>query len=285
MKNPIIIALMAVFVLILSSAYVVDERETAIKFQFGEIVEENIKPGLHFKIPMINNIETFSSQILSMDAKPEQFLTNEKKYVVVDFFVKWRISEPGKFYRSTGGDLRVARNRLESIMKDGLRNEFSKRTIQEAISGERDQIMEGLQTKSNEAANQLGVGIVDVRVSQIDFSEKNSESVFKRMRSERERVAQDLRARGAEEAERIQAAADRDAEIIEADAYSAAEKIRGQGDAKAADTYADAYKKNPEFYSFHRSLEAYRKSMGNSGDVMVLEPDSEFFRYFKNKSQ
>ena len=285
MKNPIIIALMAVFVLVMSSAYVVDERETGIKFQFGEIVEENIKPGLHFKIPMINNIETFSSQILSMDAKPEQFLTNEKKYVVVDFFVKWRISEPGKFYRSTGGDLRVARNRLESIMKDGLRNEFSKRTIQEAISGERDQIMEGLQTKSNEAANQLGVGIVDVRVSQIDFSEKNSESVFKRMRSERERVAQDLRARGAEEAERIQAAADRDAEIIEADAYSAAEKIRGQGDAKAADVYADAYNKSAEFYSFHRSLEAYRKSMGNAGDVMVMEPDSEFFRYFKNKSQ
>ena len=285
MKNPIIIAIMAVFVVIMSSAYVVDERETAIKFRFGEIVQENIGPGLHFKIPLINNIEAFSSQILSMDAQPEQFLTNEKKYVVVDFFVKWRISEPGKFYRSTGGDLRVARNRLESIMKDGLRNEFSKRTIQEAISGERDQIMEGLQTKSNEAANQLGVGIVDVRVSQIDFSEKNSESVFKRMRSERERVAQDLHARGAEEAERIQAAADRDAEIIEADAYSAAEKIRGQGDAKAADIYAEAYTKNAEFYSFHRSLEAYRKSMGNSGDVMVMEPDSEFFRYFKNKSQ
>ena len=285
MKNSIIVALVAVFVIVMSTAYVVDERETGIKFRFGEIVQENIKPGLHFKWPLINNIETFSSQILSMDAKPEQFLTNEKKYVVVDFFVKWRISEPGKFYRSTGGNLSVARNRLESIMKDGLRNEFSKRTIQEAISGERDQIMEGLQTKSNEAANQLGVGIVDVRVSQIDFSEKNSESVFKRMRSERERVAQDLRARGAEEAERIQAAADRDAEIIEADAYSAAEKIRGQGDAIAADTYAEAYNKDVEFYSFHRSLEAYRKSMGSSGDVMVMEPDSEFFRYFKNKSQ
>ncbi|PID45113.1 MAG: HflC protein [Proteobacteria bacterium] len=285
MKNPIIIALAAIVVLIMSSAYVVDQRETAIKFRFGEIVEENIKPGLHFKIPIINNVETFSSRILSLDAKPEQFLTNEKKYVVVDFFVKWRISEPGKFYRSTGGDLRVARNRLENIMKDGLRNEFSKRTIQEAISGERDQIMEGLQTKSNEAANQLGVGIVDVRVSQIDFSEKNSESVFKRMRSERQRVAQDLRARGAEEAERIKAAADRDAEIIEADAYSAAEKIRGQGDAKAADVYAEAYNKDAEFYSFHRSLEAYRKSMTNTGDVMVMEPDSEFFRYFKNKSQ
>jgi membrane protease subunit HflC len=285
MKSPILIAIALVLVVIFSSAYIVDERETAIKFRFGEIVQDDIKPGLHFKLPIIHRVESFSSQILTMDAKPEQFLTNEKKYVVVDFFVKWKISETGKFYRSTGGDLRVALNRLESIMKDGLRNEFSKRTIQEAISGERDQIMEGLQTKSNEAANQLGVSIVDVRVSQIDFSEKNSESVFKRMRSERQRVAQDLRSRGAEEAERIQAAADRDAIIIEADAYSAAEKIRGQGDAKAADAYAEAYQKNPEFYSFHRSLEAYRKSMGKSGDVMVMEPDSEFFRYFKNKTQ
>lgn len=285
MKNPILLVIALIVVILFSTAYVVDERQTAIKFRFGEIVEENIGPGLHFKIPVINNVETFSSQILTMDANPEQFLTNEKKYVVVDFFVKWRISEAGKFYRSTGGDLRVARVRLESIMKDGLRNEFSKRTIQEAISGERDEIMEALQTKSNEAANQLGVGIVDVRVSQIDFSERNSESVFKRMRSERERVAQDLRARGAEEAERIQAAADRDAVIIEADAYSAAEKIRGQGDAKAAEVYAEAYTKDSEFYSFHRSLEAYRKSMGNGDAVMVMEPDSEFFRYFKKKSQ
>ncbi|RVU82756.1 protease modulator HflC [Leucothrix sargassi] len=285
MKNLILIGIAFVLVVIFSSAYIVDERETAIKFKFGEIVEDDIKPGLHFKLPIINRIESFSSQILTMDAEPEQFLTNEKKYVVVDFFVKWKISETGKFYRSTGGDLRVALNRLESIMKDGLRNEFSKRTIQEAISGERDQIMDGLQTKSNEAANQLGVTIVDVRVSQIDFSEKNSESVFKRMRSERQRVAQDLRSRGAEEAERIQAAADRDAIIIEADAYSAAEKIRGQGDAQAADAYAEAYQKNPEFFSFYRSLEAYRKSMGKSGDVMVMEPDSEFFRYFKNKAQ
>lgn len=285
MKNPIIIAIIAIFVVLVSSAYVVDERQTAIKFRFGEIVEENIQPGLHFKIPVINNVEKFSSQILSMDAQPEQFLTNEKKYVVVDFFVKWRISESGTFYRSTGGNLNTASNRLESIMKDGLRNEFSKRTIQEAISGERDQIMEGLQAKSNEAANQLGVEIVDVRVSQIDFSERNSESVFKRMRSERERVAQDLRARGAEEAERVRAAADRDAEIIKADAYSAAEKIRGQGDSKAADIYAEAYNKDSEFYSFYRSLEAYRNAMANSDDVMVMEPDSEFFRYFKNKTQ
>jgi len=175
MKNAIIIGIALFLLVIFSSAYIVDERETAIKFKFGEIVEDDIKPGLHFKLPVINRIERFSSQILTMDADPEQFLTNEKKYVVVDFFVKWKISEPGKFYRSTGGDLRVADNRLESIMKDGLRNEFSKRTIQEAISGERDQIMVGLQTKSNEAANQLGVTIVDVRVSQIDFSELNSE--------------------------------------------------------------------------------------------------------------
>ena len=285
MKNPILLAILAIVIVILSAAYVVDQRETAIKFRFGEIVEENIGPVLHFKIPFWNRIERFSSQILSLDAKPERFLTNEKKYVQVDFFVKWRISETGKFYRSTGGDIRRAQNRLESIMKDGLRNEFSKRTIQEAISGERDQIMEGLQTKSNEAANQLGVSIVDVRVSAIDFTKSVSESVFNRMRSERERVAQDFRARGREEAERIRAAADRDSVIIEADAYSASEKIRGQGDAQATDIYAEAYKKDAEFYSFHRSLEAYRKSMGKSSDVMVMDPDSEFFRYFKQKAQ
>ncbi len=285
MKNPIILAIVAVLVIIMSSAYVVDQRETAIKFRFGEIVEEDIGPGLHFRIPIWNRVERFSSQILSLDANPERFLTNEKKYVQVDFFVKWRISETGKFYRSTGGDITRAQNRLESIMKDGLRNEFSKRTIQEAISGERDEIMEALQTKSNEAANQLGVSIVDVRVSRIDFTNSVSESVFNRMRSERERVAQDFRARGREEAERIKAAADRDSVIIEADAYSAAEKIRGQGDAQAANIYAEAYTKDAEFYSFHRSLEAYRKSLGKSRDVMVMDPDSEFFRYFKQKTQ
>lgn len=285
MKNPIILVVVAILVLIMSSAYVVDQRETAIKFRFGEIIEENIEPGLHFKWPFLNKVERFSSQILSLDAKPERFLTNEKKYVQVDFFVKWRISETGKFFRSTGGDIRRAQNRLESIMKDGLRNEFSKRTIQEAISGERDQIMEALQTKSNEAANQLGVSIVDVRVSRIDFTTSVSESVFNRMRSERERVAQDFRARGREEAERIRAAADRDSVIIEADAYSAAEKIRGQGDSQATEIYAEAYTKDAEFYSFHRSLEAYRKSLGKSRDVMIMDPDSEFFRYFKQKTQ
>ena len=285
MKNPIVLAVVAVLVIIMSSAYVVDQRETAIKLRFGEIVEENIGLGLHFKVPFWNRIERFSSQILSLDANPERFLTNEKKYVQVDFFVKWRISETGKFFRSTGGDIQRAQNRLESIMKDGLRNEFSKRTIQEAISGERDEIMEALQTKSNEAANQLGVSIVDVRVSRIDFTNSVSESVFNRMRSERERVAQDFRARGREEAERVRAAADRDSVIIEADAYSAAEKIRGQGDAQAADIYAEAYTKDAEFYSFHRSLEAYRKSLGQSRDVMVMDPDSEFFRYFKQKTQ
>ena len=285
MKNSIIIAIVAVLILIMSSAYIVDQRQTAIKFRFGEIIEEDIGPGLHFKWPFLNRVESFSSQILNLDAQPERFLTNEKKYVQVDFFVKWRISETGKFFRSTGGDIRRAQNRLESIMKDGLRNEFSKRTIQEAISGERDEIMEGLQTKSNEAANQLGVSIVDVRVSRIDFTESVSESVFNRMRSERERVAQDFRARGREEAERIKAAADRDSVIIEADAYSAAEKIRGQGDAQATEIYAEAYTKDAEFYSFHRSLEAYRKSMGKSSDVMVMDPDSEFFRYFKQKAQ
>ncbi len=284
MKNIFIIIIAAVVFIFTTATYTVDERETAIKFRFKEIVETDIKPGLHFKIPFVNTVEKFSTLILTLDAQPDRFLTGEKKYVKVDFFVKWRINDVSKFYRATRGDLARAQNRLESIMKDGLRNEFSTRTIKEAITGERGEIMTALREKAKESANSLGIEIVDTRVSQIDFPESVSESVYERMRSERQRVAQDFRSRGRAEGEKIKAVADREAVIIEANAYREAEKIRGQGDAKSAELYAQAYQKNPEFFAFYRSLGAYKKSMGKGGDIMVIEPDSDFFRYFKNES-
>ncbi len=284
MKNIVIVIVAAVVFIFTTATYTVDERETAIKFRFKEIVETDIKPGLHFKIPFVNTVEKFSALILTLDAQPDRFLTGEKKYVKVDFFVKWRINDVSKFYRATRGDLARAQNRLESIMKDGLRNEFSTRTIKEAITGERGEIMIALREKAKESANSLGIEIVDTRVSQIDFPESVSESVYERMRSERQRVAQDFRSRGRAEGEKIKAVADREAVIIEANAYREAEKIRGQGDARSAELYAQAYQKNPEFFAFYRSLGAYKKSMGKGGDIMVIEPDSDFFRYFKNES-
>jgi len=284
MKNILGLIIAIIAFTVMSSTFIVDQRETAIKFRFKEIIESNIEPGLHIKIPFIDTIEKFRRQILTLDAKPDRFLTNEKKYVRVDFFVKWRISDASEFYRATRGDISRAQNRLEGIMKDGLRNEFSKRTILEAISGERGEIMSSLRDKSNEDAKELGIQIVDARVSQIDFPETVSESVYDRMRSERQRVAQDFRSRGKEEAEKIRATADREATIIVANAYSKGEKIRGEGDAKSAAIYAEAYSQDAEFYAFYRSLSAYEKAFSNSGDMMVIEPDSDFFRYFKKKS-
>ncbi len=285
MKSSIGIIIAIIAFIVMSSTYTVDQRETAIKFRFKEIIEKNIEPGLHIKIPFVDTIKKFNRQILTLDAKPDRFLTNEKKYVKVDFFVKWRILDASTFYRATRGDISRAQNRLEGIMKDGLRNEFSKRTILEAISGERGEIMTSLRSKSNTDAKELGIEIVDARVSQIDFPETVSESVYERMRSERKRVAQDFRSRGKEEAEKIRAAADREATIIVANAYSKGEQMRGEGDAKSAAIYADAYSKDAEFYSFYRSLSAYEKAFANSSDMMVIEPDSDFFRYFKNKSK
>lgn len=281
MKNGIILAAVVLAVLFMTATYTVDERETAIKFRFKEIIETNIQPGLHFKVPFVNTVEKFSKLVLTLDAQPDRFLTNEKKYVKVDFFVKWRIADTKAFYLATRGDINRALNRLESIMKDALRNEFSTRTIQEAITGERGEIMTALKAKTAASAKQLGIEIVDARVSQIDFPESVSESVYERMRSERQRVAQDFRSRGQAEGEKIRAIADREATIIEANAYREAEKIRGEGDAKSAEIYAKAYQQDAEFYAFYRSLNAYKKSLGKSGDILVIEPTDEFFRYFK----
>jgi len=285
MKNIIIIIVALVVFIFSTATFTVDERETAIKFRFKEIVDTDIKPGLHFKVPFMNTVEKFSTLILTLDAQPDRFLTGEKKYVQVDFFVKWKIDNVSTFYRATRGDLARVQNRLESIMKDGLRNEFSTRTIQEAITGERGEIMTALREKAEASSKELGIKIVDARVSQIDFPSSVSESVYERMRSERQRVAQDFRSKGQAEGEKIRAVADRKATIIEANAYRDAEKIRGEGDAKSAEIYAGAYQNNAEFYDFYRSLSAYKKSLGNGGDIMVIEPDSEFFRHFKGQTQ
>ncbi|MCP4408021.1 MAG: protease modulator HflC [Gammaproteobacteria bacterium] len=268
------------FVVLAFSTYTVDEREKAILFSLGEIKNADLEPGLHFKFPLINNVLKFDSRILTLDAQPERFLTSEKKNVIVDFFVKWRISDVGQYYRATRGQERNAMVRLSQIIKDRLRNEFGKRTIREAVSGERAVIMDILKVSSNAQAKGLGIEVIDVRVSRIDLPNEVSGSVYDRMRAERERVAKDFRAKGLEAAERIRAGADRKRTVILAEAYRDAELIRGVGDAKSAETYAKAFNQNSEFYYFTRSLSAYRNTFKGKDDVIVLEPDSHFFRYF-----
>ncbi len=266
-------------------AYTVDETERAILFKFGEIKQADIKPGLHWKIPIINDVRFFDSRILTLDVKPDLFPTSEKKYVYVDFFVKWRIDNVRDYFVATGGIEERANNRLSQITKDELRDEFAQRTIKEAVSGERADIMTSLVLKANELSKQLGIQIVDLRVSRIDYTEDISDSVYERMRAERDRVAKDFRARGRESAEKIKAAADRERQVTLADAYKQSEQLRGEGDATAADIYARAYGKNEEFYSLTKSLNAYKQTFSGKNDILVLEPDSQFFRYFNQSRQ
>jgi len=284
MKNIIIIIIAAIVFIFATATYSVDQRETGIKLKFNEIVETDIKPGLHFKWPFVNTVKTFPTLILTLDAQPDEFITNKKKSLVVDFFVKWRIADVRAFYLANQGSISQAQNRLESIMKDGLRNEFSIRTIHESITGERGEIMDAVREKAAKIVAGLGIEIIDTRVSQIDFPTKASLSVYARMESERIRVAREFRAKGKSEGEKIRAIADRESVIIEATAYSKAEKVRGEGDAKSAAIYANAYQKDEEFYAFYRSLGAYKKSLGKKGDIMVIEPDADFFKYFKNQN-
>jgi len=278
-KLPIII-IAVVAILIWMSAFIVDQREKVILFNLGKIRQVDLKPGLHFKWPFVNNVIKFDGRILTLDESPEQFLTSEKKNVMVDFYVKWRIEDVGQFYRATGGQERSAEVRLSQIIKDGLRNEFAKRTIRQVVSGERGDIMKSINEISRELAKGLGIEVVDVRISRIDLPERISESVYDRMRAERSRIAKELRAQGQEAAERIRADADRQRTILLAEAYRESQQLRGAGDAKSAETYANAYQKDPEFYSFYRSLQSYRKAFQNKSDLMVLDPDSDFFRYF-----
>ena len=281
MVSKALISLVALVAIVFSlCAYTVDETERAILLKFGEIKKDDIKPGLHWKIPFVNNVKFFDSRILTLDVKPDLFPTSEKKYVYVDFFVKWRIDNVRDYFVATGGLEERANNRLSQITKDELRDEFASRTIKEAVSGERADIMNALVIKANNISKQLGIEIVDLRVSRIDYTDDISDSVYERMRAERDRVAKDFRARGKESAEKIRAAADRERQITLANAYKTSEQLRGNGDATAADIYARAYGKDQEFYTLTKSLTAYKQTFTGKDDILVLEPDSQFFRYF-----
>ena len=280
-KSSLSLVVLAVLAIgLYASAFTVNQWEVAIKFRLGEIVDSDYDPGLHWMIPVINNVQRFDGRIQTLDARPERFLTVEKKFVIVDSFAKWRISNVAQFFRSTGGNPGRTARLLSERINTALRDEFGTRTIQEAISGERTEIMDTLRKSADEQAGELGVEIIDVRVKRIDFPREVSDSVYDRMRTERERVAKELRAQGSEKAERIQADADRQRTVILADAYKQAEQLRGEGDAKSAEIYAIAYNKNREFYAFYRSLNAYRAVFEKGGDMMVIKPDSEFFNYF-----
>ena len=285
MLSKIIIAVAVITGVVFSTCtYTVDETQRAILFKFGEIKAADIEPGLHFKMPFINNVRVFDSRILTLDVQPDLFPTSEKKYVYVDFFVKWRIDNVRDYFVATGGVEERANSRLSQITKDELRDEFASRTIKEAVSGERSDIMEALVVKANQISQELGIEIVDLRVSRIDYTDDISGSVYDRMRAERDRVAKDFRARGRESSERIRAAADRERQITLADAYKVSEQLRGEGDATAADIYARSYGKDPEFYSLTKSLTAYKQTFTSKNDVLVLQPDSQFFRYFNESS-
>jgi len=262
------------------SFFTVSERERAIKFRLGEIVRDDFAPGIHLKWPFVNNVRKFDARILTLDAEPQRFPTFEKKHVIVDAFIKWRISDVSTFYRATAGDERQAEIRLSRVINDGLRSEFGKRTIQDAISGERAEIMKVITSQIEEQAEQFGIKVVDVRIRRIELPQEVSVSVYRRMEAERARVAKDLRSRGAEAAERIRADADRQRSVLLAEAYRDAERLRGEGDALAAETYAQAFGKDEEFYQLYRSLNAYANVFNKPEDLMVLDPSSEFFQYF-----
>lgn len=275
----------AVVVLIIASMsiFVVDQRQNAIVFRLGEVISVKTEPGLYFKVPLLENVRTFDVRILTIDTpEPERFLTSEKKNVLVDLFIKWRIIDVRQFYVSVQGNEAVAQTRLLQTINDGLRAEFGNRTVHEVVSGERDQIMDLMRKKANEDAIKIGVEVYDVRLKRVDLPQEVSESVYRRMEAERKRVANELRSTGAAESEKIRANADRQREVIVAEAYREAEKIKGEGDAKATEIYAGAYQANPEFYAFYRSLQAYRSSFKDKNDLLVLDPSSEFFRYLKS---
>ncbi len=281
-KLAAVAVVVGLFVLSLS-AFIVDERELAIKFRLGQIERTDYEPGLHFQVPIVNNIQKFDKRIQTLDADPERYLTAEKKNVQVDSFVKWRIGDVETFFKSVGGDKWVANQRLSQVIKDGLRGEFGKRSVQEVISGERNEIMAAITESSRIQAKDFGIEVVDVRIKRVDLPQEVSNSVFRRMEAERDRIAKEFRSEGSEAAERIRAEADRQRIVIVAEANQQAEKMRGEGDARATEVYANAYSKNPEFYAFYRSLGAYDTTFRDRNDLLVLDPDNEFFQYFTSK--
>ncbi|MGZ5035593.1 MAG: protease modulator HflC [Usitatibacter sp.] len=286
MKRAAAIALIGAVVILLGlamSVYTIDQRKAAIKFKFGEVIAVQTDPGLYFLVPLVENVKLYDTRIQTMEARdPERFLTSENRNVLVDSFVKWRVVNVRDFYTSVRGDSLQAESRIAQTVNDALRAEFAKRTVHDVVSGEREVIMRTVAEKVDQDVRRIGVGIVDVRLKRVDFVPEISSDVYRRMESERKRVANELRATGQAEGEKIKADADRQRQIIVAEAYRDAQKTKGEGDAIASRTYAEAFGRNPEFFSFYRSMEAYRSALRSKGDVMVLDPSSDFFKYLKN---
>lgn len=282
-QNKVLVIVGIAFFILSASVFTVSETERAIKFRLGEVIRSDFQPGLHFKVPFINNVKKFDARILTMDSKPERFLTAEKKNVIVDSFVKWKVADVITFYTSVSGDVAQANIRLDQIIKDSFRSEFSKRKIKQLVSTDRNAIRTALISGASPVALKLGIEIIDVQVKRIDLPEDVSSSVYRRMEAERERVAREFRSQGKEAAERIRADADKQREIILANAFRDAEILRGAGDAVSADIYAKSYGNDIEFFTFYRSMNAYKQTFKNKGDMLVVEPDSEFFKYFKKQ--
>jgi membrane protease subunit HflC len=281
--GAVLVATIVVLIIASLALFVVDQRQNAIVFRLGEVVNIKREPGLYLKIPLLDNVRYFDTRILTIDsAEPERFLTSEKKNVLVDLFVKWRIVDVRTYYVSVGGDEARARTRLLQTINDSLRAEFGNRTVHEVVSGERDKIIELMRQRANDDASKIGVQVLDVRMKRVDLPQEVSESVYRRMEAERKRVANELRSTGSAESEKIRADADRQREVILAQAYRNAQRIKGDGDAQASAIYAGAYQVNPEFFAFYRSIEAYKQSFKNKSDVLVLEPNSEFFKYLRS---
>ncbi len=282
-KLIIMVVIVAVILMgIRSFTFTVDQWEKAIVVRFGEVIRYEDKPGLHFKTPVIDTVYKLNGRILTLDAQPQRFLTLEKKNVIVDWFVKWRIADPLTYWTALGGQEQAARGRLEQRVRSDLLNEFGKRTVHDAVSGDREEIMRIVSAGADKEARALGIEVVDIRIKRVDLDEKVSESVYQRMVAERARIAKEFRARGAEEAEKIRADAERRREILLAEAYGKAERIRGEGDGTATAIYAEAYGDDPKFYALYRSLNAYRQSFSNKDDILIIDPSAEFFKFLKD---
>lgn len=281
----IIIGALILFFVASNTLFIVKETERGVMLKFGKVVNADIPPGLHFKIPMVNEVRKFDGRVLTLDVRPQRFLTVEKKGMIVDSYAKWRIKDVSTYYTATNGEEATAVRNMDQRINEGLRNSFGEHSLQEVISGERDQLMVDLTENLNKLTlERYGIELIDVRIKRIDLPEQVSDSVFNRMNTEREREAREHRSKGKEQAEVIRADADRQRTILEAEAYRDAEQLRGEGDAKAAAIYSSAYSQDPEFYRFVRSLTAYRESFKNKSDMMLVDPESDFFRYLKDSS-
>ncbi len=279
----VLIGAIVIALVLVMSVYTIDQRKAAIKFQLGEVIAVQTDPGLYFMVPVLQNVRLFDTRIQTLEARdPERFLTSENRNVLVDSFVKWRVVDVREYYRSVRGDALAAEARISQTVNDALRAEFAKRTVHDVVSGEREKIMSTVAERVDQDVRRIGVAVVDVRLKRVDFVPEISSDVFRRMESERKRVANELRATGQAEGEKIKADADRQRQVIVAEAYREAQRTKGEGDAQAARIYAEAFNRNPEFYSFYRSMEAYRQSLRSKSDVMVVDPSSDFFKYLKS---